>query len=723
MSDSSEIPCELQIFVRRNDVKSLSFEVRAEFLGLQNKDFGTVPLAGDAKVQAQDELGKQLDRLSDLAAQGGAGQESARLQLADLAVALFQNLPAELRSLLWLYRGQIETVQILSDEPYIPWELIKLQGEGGEEGPYLCEAFRVTRWLRTIPQPTGDLPLRRLALVQPADSGLPSTPGEREDLVALFGAERVVEIEATYPSVKAGLDGGEFEAWHFSSHGSAGAKDPNLSTFYLANDEALKPAHLVTAKGNLSRLRPLFFLNACSTGQGGFSLTGLGGWAQQSLAAGASAFIGTLWKVRDQKARAFAHAFYRGFLGGAPIGDAVWQARMAVRDQFPGDPAWLAYTVYARPGLRCSTATGKPAPRDLRPSALRIPELEWRPEISPPGALLRADYGIVPFHGREKERSDLYAWCSEGPAVRVRLYTGPGGMGKTRLALEIAKLVRQEGWRAGFLEPDAVRSPEEAWNAISRRGGKVLAIVDYAETRRELVIPLLRRLYATDAGPIRLILLARAALDWWEQFKAEGQGVGELLTGPATSRHSLPALALTVPERSESYRLAGQAFAQRLNRNAPTEPPEGVETALFERVLLLHMAALASIEGVKVKGEDGVLDYVLQRETRYWKDRAIDRQIDATLVAGIGRAMAAITLGGGVRSEAEALEVLRQLQAFQGQSGDVLLAVARLLRECYPGDRWIEPILPDLLGEHLVQREMERGADELLDLVLGKATG
>jgi hypothetical protein len=52
---------------------------------------------------------------------------------------------------------------------------------------------------------------------------------------------------------------------------------------------------------------------------------------------------------------------------------------------------------------------------------------------------------------------------------------------------------------------------------------------------------------------------------------------------------------------------------------------------------------------------------------------------------------------------------------------DVLLAVAHLLHECDPGDRWIEPILPDLLGEHLVQREMENGADELLDLVLGPA--
>jgi hypothetical protein len=31
-----------------------------------------------------------------------------------------------------------------------------------------------------------------------------------------------------------------------------------------------------------------------------------------------------------------------------------------------------------------------------------------------------------------------------------------------------------------------------------------------------------------------------------------------------------------------------------------------------------------------------------------------------------------------------------------------------LLHETYPGTKWIEPILPDLLGEHLIQVEFGR---------------
>jgi len=716
-------PPDLQILIRRADPKKLVFEVRSDLLGLQSKEHGCLSLESDPKALAQDEWGRRAGHLSDdLAEKGERSQENAWHQLAVMGVTLFQQLPREVRELLWSQRGQMQTVQFLSDEPYIPWELMKLQGEGGEEGPFLCEAFGMTRWLRSFPQTVFDLPLQRIAFVHSTDSDLPSSRGEKEDLIELMGSERVISVAPTLSEVMNALTGGDYDGWHFSGHGSAGRQDPDSAQFWLNDEDSITPGSLATAKANLSRHHPLIFLNGCDTGRAGFSLSGLGGWAHQSLAAGAGAFIGTLWPVRDKKARAFAKAFYQNFLSGEPFAEAVRLARLKVREEFPGDPAWLAYTVYAHPGTVCSTATGKPTKREPL-SPLRIPERQWRQEISPPGALLRAEYGIVPFHGRKQEEGDLATWCADGPPVRVRLYTGPGGMGKTRLALEIAKALRKEGWRAGFLEPEDVRSPEEAWKAISRPGGKVLAVVDYAETRRDLLIPLLRRLYTTDAGPIRLILLARAALGWWELLKSEDQGVGELLSGPATSRHSLRPLAFTLQERAESYHLAVQAFARRLSLTAASESPEDLGDPTYERVLLLHMLALATVDGVPVKGEDGILDEMLRHEWRYWKRRAVvDKKLEESLIPGISRAMAAITLGGGVNGETEAVEVLRQLHAFKGHKGDVLFAVAHLLHECYPSDdHWIEKILPDLLGEHLVQREMERGADELLNLVLGPA--
>jgi hypothetical protein len=366
--------------------------------------------------------------------------------------------------------------------------------------------------------------------------------------------------------------------------------------------------------------------------------------------------------------------------------------------------------------------SGKARQTGLMPTQLTIPVRTWRKDVDPPGALLRAEYGVVPFHRREKELTDLQDWCRDTSPVRVRLYTGPGGMGKTRLALEVALKMRDEGWWTGFVTNEAIQSPEKTWKALARPEGKLLLIVDYTETNRPFLIPVLREMYRLERGPVRLILLARAALDWWEQLKSERDGVGELISGPDTSRYSLQPLADSVDARASSYDIAAEAFSERLAQPLPTERPDDLDAKHFERALLLHMSALIDVEGKeKAKGEDGILDRILNRERKFWETRTGDHGISRDVATGIGRAMAVITLGGGVQGETETLEALRGLQFFADQPAAVLTAVARLLHECYPGERWIEPLQPDLLGEHLVQRELERGDDELLDLVLGPA--
>lgn len=353
-----------------------------------------------------------------------------------------------------------------------------------------------------------------------------------------------------------------------------------------------------------------------------------------------------------------------------------------------------------------------------QPAPLRIPEVEWRPAASPPGALLRAECGIVPFHGREKESAELHAWCMDAAPVGVRLYTGPEGTGRTRLALETARALRAAGWWAGFLEPETGRSLGEVWPEVSRPEGRVLAIVDEAETRREALVPLLRQLAAATAGPVRLLLLAHESLTWWRLLKEEA-GVGELLSAPATSHHALRDLASTREERVASYHLARQEFARRLDLPEAEDFSAGLDEPLYDRALLLHMRALADLGEAAVHGEEDLLDAVLSREQLYWEQQVRARQLDPTLVAGVRRAMAAFTLGGGVDDEAETVDVLRRLQVFAGRPDDVLRAVARLLHECYGGERWIQPVRPDLLGEHLVQRELAVEPKKLFDLVLG----
>jgi len=97
-------------------------------------------------------------------------------------------------------------------------------------------------------------------------------------------------------------------------------------------------------------VQPLVFLNACQAGRLGYKLTGIGGFAQAFLRAGAGAFVGTLWSVGDEPAFTFGKAFYDALLTGKSISETTTLARDAARTA--GDATWLAYAVYAHPHAR-----------------------------------------------------------------------------------------------------------------------------------------------------------------------------------------------------------------------------------------------------------------------------------------------------------------------------------------------------------------------------------
>jgi hypothetical protein len=71
--------------------------------------------------------------------------------------------------------------------------------------------------------------------------------------------------------------------------------------------------------------------------------------------------VGTLWPVTDRGALEFARAFYGRLSAGAPIGEAMTAARLAVRQRYPDDPTWLAYRCFADPLAHFERAA-RPAP-------------------------------------------------------------------------------------------------------------------------------------------------------------------------------------------------------------------------------------------------------------------------------------------------------------------------------------------------------------------------
>jgi CHAT domain-containing protein len=185
-------------------------------------------------------------------------------------------------------------------------------------------------------------------VVVPSDSGLPSAQTERDFLLSQAGNGRQVSsIEATWAGVYDALRSAQYDCLHFTGHGAARAENPDRARIILEQGSEFVPADVSGEAAKLGGAHPLVFLNACQVGQGGMSLTGIGGWANRFLEAGAGAFIGTYWSVFDEPAAKFMEALYPALIGGTSIGEAVKNARAAIKPL--GDPTWLAYTVFADP--------------------------------------------------------------------------------------------------------------------------------------------------------------------------------------------------------------------------------------------------------------------------------------------------------------------------------------------------------------------------------------
>jgi hypothetical protein len=323
------------------------------------QEYGPVPI----KVEPQQHFHDFFTQIQNLPLDNARDQRNAERQLASTGTTLYRDLvPESLRTVLWALRERIHSVQIQSAEPWIPWELCKLYGrENGQiiEGPFFCEAFAMTRWLPELAHKV-TLLLRRVALVvpDPALSGLAHANDERAFMLSLANSDRRVEhIPATLKKVLAALQSGEYDGWHFTCHGSAHDKNPDWAKLELEAGEALRPVNLSGKQERLGERQPLVFLNACQSSRSALSLTGIGGWAERFLRAsysekypeyGAAAFIGTYWKIDDQAALNFAQRFYTALLQDKKtIGEAARAARLAI--QLPGDPTWLAYTVFAHP--------------------------------------------------------------------------------------------------------------------------------------------------------------------------------------------------------------------------------------------------------------------------------------------------------------------------------------------------------------------------------------
>lgn len=292
----------------------------------------------------------------------GLTGSQAQTGLRALGEQLYRELfPSELRRAYQQLTGlPIRSLQITSDEPWIPWELVHPYDDDDPDhivdDDFLCARFELTRWLAGRSGPAGTIHIHSLACLNagqpPTQPPLPSVAQERIYLTGLADRHGLQDHSPRYGTahaVSALLDGqhGPIDLWHFAGHG-------DVSLIVLADGSCLRPEDLFGPRQTaIARTRPLVFLNACRVSQQSWSLTQLGGWA--AAWAGrcrCGVFAGPLWSVTDEPAWIFAHTFYEQIAAGHTLGQAVQAARAQTRQHAPDDTTWLAYSVYAHPNAR-----------------------------------------------------------------------------------------------------------------------------------------------------------------------------------------------------------------------------------------------------------------------------------------------------------------------------------------------------------------------------------
>ncbi len=335
-----------------------------------------------------------------------------------------------------------------------------------------------------------------------------------------------------------------------------------------------------------------------------------------------------------------------------------------------------------------------------------MPELELDPGELPtpdrptPATFLCAQFRLTEFVEdlQGSVSAQLSAWCATPGPFAALVLTGPAGAGKTRVAIELCRRMRAEGWHTGFL---GSRDRLPRVGALRR---PTLVILDYAEALprlRELLAALARA--GTPDGPsLRVVLLARALGEWWTIL-----GEDRLLGGPLAHAVTLEIGAAPLNPRrasARSSRVRRGAFAALLGKPLPAS----IEPAPEDHGPLWLLAAAL----VRVLGSDAAEPFaaILAHEERLWceamRHRLDSDRLERKFRRHARRIVAALVLRGGAADEEE----LRALVVSVG--GEELREFADVLRELYPGGEgeagWVRPLAPDVLGETLVRETLGR---------------
>ncbi len=311
----------------------------------------------------------------------------------------------------------------------------------------------------------------------------------------------------------------------------------------------------------------------------------------------------------------------------------------------------------------------------LIPAVQRLPRGRLLADGNIPLAALKAPLRLVPLVGRREELEGLEEWALslDGRPSRagIRILWGPGGVGKTRLAVELAKRLQAQGWEAFFLHPDLLRGDDPARIHLAPEAViwltplcPTLYILDYAEQVHEDLIRAFLETFYTTSGkrrkPVALLLLMRQRpTEIWVNSVTAVVGP-DVKLGDFLDQEIFPALSepmevrpLPREELPRLFEVAKDAFV-KLRGREPENSITYAEEELPDRPLPVVLLGLLAAYGRRVpksRDEEAIFRElwerwekpkwrrILEREglkPAWWEDAA--RMLETALIAAtLGR--------------------------------------------------------------------------------------
>jgi len=258
-----------------------------------------------------------------------------------------------------------KTIQIVSDEAFIPWELMRVSDPARPPkfpAELLCVKHSVGRWMASDSARLGNrLHVDKIAVAasdyKSNTFSLAELPWALVERAFLAGAPyKAEEVPLQREKLLNFFHTGSAEIVHFSCHGGTDVQAADDATLFPEDDENGLKASLVSARETLEGLgthRPLVFLNACQAAAAGTFLGMVFGWPQAFLRMGATACVAPFWKVVDAKAKDIAESFYQEVLvepaSGKPmqLGEALRRLRAQWKEK--RSLTYLGYVLYGDP--------------------------------------------------------------------------------------------------------------------------------------------------------------------------------------------------------------------------------------------------------------------------------------------------------------------------------------------------------------------------------------